>query len=84
MHSLYFLVTWNFNEKLDRNYIWQNLHKHEGERNMHSSDILEENEQNKKNMRKIQIEKIKRPNQLVKGVWKVAEGCDIRMSDEVQ
>lgn len=34
MRLLYFLQTVNFNEKLKQNYIWQNLHKREGERNM--------------------------------------------------
>ena len=57
MHSLYFLLTKNFNEKLNQNYKPQNLHKHEGERNikernMHSLDILEEDERNKKTLKR--------------------------------
>ena len=52
MYLLYFLLTENLNEKLNQNYIWQILHKREGERNMHSPYILEGDEWNKKNRTK--------------------------------
>ena len=55
MYSLYFLFPETFNEKLNRKYIWKNLHKHEGERNMHSPDILEK--MSKKKKRKIRTKR---------------------------
>ena len=63
MYSLYFLFTGQFNEKLKRNYIWQNLHKQEGERNMnekimHLPNIFEGDEKLEELDRKDQIAKL--------------------------